>query len=186
MAEQAVIREVVAVFDSREALENAIEDLQSNGFDRTQLSLLASRATVEEQLRHPLTDVREVADDPETPRSEPLERPDVGNVMGVAVGPPAAFAALATAGVIALAGGPLAGIAVGALAAGGGIGALGALLAKTFNDEVVADFEDQIERGGILLWVSLREPEQEAEAREILARHARGEVRAHELAAQAP
>jgi hypothetical protein len=102
--------------------------------------------------------------------------------MGVAVGPPAAFAALATAGVIALAGGPLAGIAVGALAAGGGVGALGALLAKSFNDQVVADFQDQIERGGILLWVSLREPEQEAGAREILARHASGEVRTHEVA----
>ena len=113
MTEQAAIREVVAVFDSREALENAIEDLQSNGFDRTQLSLLASRDTVEEQLQQPLTDVDEVADDSATPRSEPLERPDVGNVMGVAVGPPAAFAALATAGVIALAGGPLAGIARG-------------------------------------------------------------------------
>jgi hypothetical protein len=180
MTEQAAIREMVAVFDSREALENAIEDLQSNGFDRTQLSLLASRDTVEEQLRHPVADVHEVADDPATPRSEPLERPDVGNVMGVAVGPPAAFAALATAGVIALAGGPLAGIAVGALAAGGGVGAL---LAKSFNDQVVADFQDQIERGGILLWVSLRAPEQEAEARGILARHATGEVRVHEVAA---
>ena len=148
MTEQATIREVVAVFDSREALENAIEDLQSNGFDRSQLTLLASRDTVEEQLRQPLDDVHEVADDPATPRSEPLERPDVGNLMGVAVGPPAAFAALATAGVIALAGGPLAGIAVGALAAGGGVGALGALLAKSFNDQVVAEFQDQIEHGG--------------------------------------
>jgi hypothetical protein len=179
MTDQAAIREVMAVFDSREAVENAIEDLQSNGFDRTQLSLLASREVVEEQLRHPLTDVRDVADDPATPRSEPLERPDVGNVMGVAVGPPAAFAALATAGAT---GGPLAGIAVGALAAGGGVGALGALLAKSFNDQVVADFQDQIERGGILLWVSLRDPKQEAEAREILARHATGEVRVHEVA----
>ena len=183
MTEQAAIREVVAVFDSREALENAIEDLQSTGFDRTQLSLLASRETVEEQLQHPLTDVQDVADDPATPRSEPLERPDVGNVMGVAVGPPAAFAALATAGVIALAGGPLAGIAVGALAAGGGVGALGALLAKGFNDQVAAEFRGQIERGGILLWVSLRDPGQEEGARAILARHARGEVRTHDVAA---
>ena len=87
MTQQVAIREVVAVFDSREALENAIEDLQSTGFDRTQLSLLASRETVEEQLQHPLTDVQDVAGDPATPRSEPLERPDVGNVMGVAVGP---------------------------------------------------------------------------------------------------
>jgi hypothetical protein len=47
---------------------------------------------------------------------------------------------------------------------------------------VVAEFQDQIERGGILLWVSLRDPAQEAEALRILARHATGEVRVHEVA----
>jgi hypothetical protein len=175
------IREVIASFDSREALENAVEDLQSNGFDRTQLSLLASRETVEERLHHPLTDVHEVEDDPAAPRSEPLERPDVGNVVGVAVGPPTAFAAMATAGIVALSGGALAGIAIGALAAGGGVAALGAFLAKGFNDRVAADFQEQVERGGILLWVSLRNPEQEDAAREILAQHTESELRVHDV-----
>ena len=182
MTQQGAIREVLALFDSRMAVENAIEDLQSNGFDRTQLSLLASRDTVEEELGHPLGDVHEVEDDPDAPRSEPLERPDVGNVMGVAVGPPTAFAALAAAGVAALSGGAFAGIALAALAAGGGVGALGAYLAKSYNDQVAAEFQEQIERGGILLWVSLRKPEQEATARAILARHSGHEVRAHDIA----
>jgi len=181
MTAHHAIREVIASFASREALENAVEDLQSNGFDRSQLSLLASRETVEEQLHHPLNDVREVEDDPATPRSQPLDRPDVGNVMGVAVGPPTVFAAMATVGVVALSGGALAGIVAGALAAGGGVAALGGYLAKRYNDRIAADFQQQVERGGILLWVSLRSPEQEDEARQILARHARGEVRVHDV-----
>ncbi len=183
MTSGTAIREAVATFDSREALENAIEDLQSNGFDRPQLSLLASSDTVEEKLRHPVSDVHALEDDPNAPRSEPLERPDVGNVMGVAIGPPSAFAALAAAGVTAMTGGAFAGVAVAALAAGGGVAALGGLLAKRHNDEVAADFQQQVERGGILLWVSLRGPEQEARAREILRRHATGEIRVHEIAA---
>jgi hypothetical protein len=181
MTEQTAIREVVAIFGSREALENAIEDLLSTGFDRRQLSLLASRDAVEETLGHPVGDIHTLADDPEAPRSEPLERPDVGNVTGVAVGPPAAFAALAAAGVTAMTGGAFAGVAVAALAAGGGVGALGGLLAKHYTDEVASDFQEQIAHGGILLWVNLREPEQEQRAKEILARHAKEKVRVHEI-----
>jgi hypothetical protein len=181
MTEQTAIREVVAIFGSREALENAIEDLLSNGFDRSQLSLLGSHDTVEETLGHPLGDVHAVAEDPEAPRSEPLERPDVGNVAGVAVGPPAAFAALAAAGITAMTGGAFAGVAVAALAAGGGVGALGAFLAKRYTDEVAGDFEEQVAHGGIVMWVNLREPHQEQRAREILARHAKEKVRVHEV-----
>jgi len=181
MTEQTAIREVVAIFGSREALENAIEDLQSHGFDRSQLSLLASRETVEETLGHPVGDIHTLADDPAAPRSEPLERPDVGNVTGVAVGPPAAFAALAAAGVTAMTGGAFAGVALAALAAGGGVGALGATLAKGYTDDVAEDFEEQIARGGILLWVSLREPGQEQSAGEILQRHAKEKVRTHTI-----
>ena len=183
MTEQTTVREAVAVFGSREALENAIEDLLSNGFDRAQLSLLASRESVEETLGHPVGDIHALADDPETPRSEALERSDVGNVMGVAVGPPTAFAAMAAAGVTALTGGAFAGVALAALAAGGGVGALGAVLAKSYNDDVVDDFKDQLERGGILLWASLRDEEQERCAREILSRHAKERVRVHEVKA---
>jgi hypothetical protein len=183
MTEPTAIREVVAIFGSREALENAIEDLLSNGFDRTQLSLLADQEVVEETLGHPVGDVHTLADDPEAPRSEPLERPDVGNVAGVAVGSPAAFAALAAAGIVAMTGGAFAGVAVAALAAGGGVGALGAFLAKRYTDEVAHDFEEQIAHGGIVMWVNLREPAQEQRAREILTRHSKEKVWLHEVAA---
>ncbi len=183
MTEVTAIREVVAVFETRVALENAIEDLMSNGFDRSQLSLLASSEAVEDKLGHRVDDIGAMADDPTVPRTEPLERSDVGNAMGVAVGPPAAFAALAAAGITAMTGGAFAGVALAALAAGGGVGAIGAMLAKRFNDEVVLDFEEQVAHGGILMWVSVRMPEQEQRAREILARHAKERVRSHEIEA---
>jgi hypothetical protein len=183
MTEPTAIREMVAAFDSREALENAIEDLQSHGFDRSQLSLLASRATVEDELRHPLDDTHALEADPDAPRSEPLAKTDVGNVAGVTVGAPAAFAALTAAGAAAALTGGAAGIAIAALAAGGGVGALGGFLAKKYNDHVAADLQAQVEHGGILLWVSLRDPAQEEKARRLLARHASGEVRVHDIAA---
>lgn len=183
MAEKAMIYEVVAVFDSREAVENAIEELQSNGFGRRQLSLLASPETVAQKLGHAQGDVRELADDPEAPRQAPVEAADQGDMMGLLVGTPAAIAGLAAAAVTALSGGALAGIAVAALAGTGGGAALGGVLAKLFSDRVAAYFEEQLAKGGILLWVSLAHPEREATAREILSRHASGEVRSHTIAA---
>ena len=182
MTEPTTIREVVAAFDGREALDNAIEDLQSHGFDRSQLSLLASRSTVEEQLHHHLEDTHELEDDPAAPRSEPLARDDVNNVTRVAVAAPSAFAALTAASAAAALTAGTGGIAIAAIAAGGGIGALGAFLAKKYNDYVAADLQTQVEHGGILLWVSVRDHRQEEQARRLLARHAKGEIRAHDIA----
>ena len=183
MTEPTTIREMVAAFDSREALDNAIEDLQSHGFDRSQLSLLASRSTVEEQLRHRVHDTHELEEDPAAPRSEPLARDDVNNAARVAVAAPTAFAALTAAGAAAALTAGTAGIAIAALAAGGGVGALGGFLAKKYEDHVAADLQTQVEHGGILLWVTVRNPGQEEEARRVLARHARGEIHAHDIAA---
>jgi len=120
MTEPTMIREMVAAFDSRQALDHAIEDLQSHGFDRSQLSLLASRSTVEQQLRYRLDDTHALKDDPNAPRTEPLARDDVNNAAAVAIGTPAALAALIAGGAAAALTGGVAGIAIAALAAGGG------------------------------------------------------------------
>jgi hypothetical protein len=183
MTEPTMIREMVAAFDSRQALDHAIEDLQSHGFDRSQLSLLASQSTVEQQLRHRPHDTHALKDDPNAPRTEPLARDDVNNAAAVAIGTPAALAALIAGGAAAALTGGVAGIAIAALAAGGGVGALGGFLATKYDQNVAADLQAQVERGGILLWVQVRDPGQEDEARRLLARHAQGEIRAHDIAA---
>jgi hypothetical protein len=183
MTEPTMIREMVAAFDSREALDQAIEELQSHGFDRSQLSLLASRSTVEEQLRHRLEDTHELEEEPNAPRTQPVARDDVNNAAAVAIGTPAALAALIAGGAAAALTGGVAGIAIAALAAGGGVGALGGYLAKKYDDHFAADLQAQVERGGILLWVQVRDPAQEDEARTLLAHHAKGEIRAHDIAA---
>ncbi len=49
-----MIREAVAVFDDAEALQAAIDELESSGFDRAEISLLAGAKSVEEKLGHTL------------------------------------------------------------------------------------------------------------------------------------
>jgi len=62
------IREVVAVFDSVDDLDEAVYALQTRGFDRAAFSLLAGEAAVAEKLGHRYRQVREVEDDPKAPR----------------------------------------------------------------------------------------------------------------------
>ena len=103
--------------------------------------------------------------------------------MGVAVGPPAAFAALAAAGVTAMTGGAFAGVAVAAWPQAAVWRRSAACWPSACTDDVAADFQQQVERGGILLWTSLRGPEQEARALEFLRRHAAGDIHVHEIPA---
>ncbi|MEP6828796.1 MAG: hypothetical protein ABI963_00525, partial [Rhizomicrobium sp.] len=56
------IQEVVAVFDDSKALDDAVDRLETRGFDRAAFSLLANEASVAEKLGHRYQRVEEVAD----------------------------------------------------------------------------------------------------------------------------
>jgi len=51
-AETNEIREAVGVFQTAPQLEAAIEELEENGFDRAEISLLASDDAVRQKLGH--------------------------------------------------------------------------------------------------------------------------------------
>ena len=56
------IREAVAYFDASTDLEEAIDELLSSGFDRAEISLLATERAVEDQLGHRYHKVAELED----------------------------------------------------------------------------------------------------------------------------
>ena len=63
-------REVVGVFQSLDQLQAAIDDLMISGFDRAQISLLASEDAVSEKLGREYLLVSKPEDNPDTPRTE--------------------------------------------------------------------------------------------------------------------
>ena len=69
----ATVREAVAVFDDPNRLESAVSDLQSNGIDRSNLSLLAHPSLAG---RLPARS-QDVADDPATPRESAVTDTDI-------------------------------------------------------------------------------------------------------------
>jgi hypothetical protein len=171
----ATVREAVAVFDDPDRLENAMSDLQSNGIDRSNLSLLAHPSLSE---RLPARS-RDVADDPATPRESAVTDTDIrqGRVLGTSLA--AAIAALAAAGFTVATGG-VAAATVAAAAAAGGVGAVGALLGRGIGEDQEAFLDAQLARGGVLLWVRTPDADAERRALGVLRRHS-AHVYLHDL-----
>jgi len=173
----ATIREAVAVFDDPAKLESAVSELQSNGVDRADLSLLAHPSLAES----PPGNSRRLADDPGTPRESAITDTDLrqGRVLGTSLA--AAVAALAGAGFTVASGGVAAAM-VAAAAAAGSVGAVGALVGRRLGEEQESFLDAQLASGGVLLWVRTPDAGSERRALEVLRRHS-AHVHLHDLPA---
>lgn len=148
--------------------------LETLGFDRAAFSLLAEEATVERKLGHRYQRVAEMEDEPAAPRETFFTKVSrLEGEYGLAVGL-ASIGALALAGI----GGPLP-----TLAAAGGGAALGAVLGRMMHRHHARRVEEQLARGGLLLWVNVRDAGQERTALDTLRGHSAHDVHVHELAA---
>ncbi len=175
------VREAVGVFRDVGQMETALDELQESGFDRSEISLLANEDTVEARLGHHYEKASDAADDPDAPRVAYVSKESLGAAEGALIGAPLYVAAITSAGIALAVGGPIA-VAVAAAAVGGGAGALaGVALAGLVDRKYANEIEKQLEHGGVLVWVDLRSPEQEAKATEILTKYGAAEVHVHEL-----
>jgi hypothetical protein len=179
--ESGAVREAVGIFSHSEKLQDAIDELLSSGFDRADLSLLASEHVVEEKLSHRYEKVSTLEDDPTVPRASYVSTEAIGDSEGAVIGVLMYVGAMAAAGAILVSGGTLAaGIAAMALAGGAG-GLIGSILAKWIGDCHARYLQEQIDRGGLLLWVRTWNIEDEQRAVEILTKHSGRDVHLHTL-----
>jgi len=179
------IREAVGVFKTVENFQHAIDELESSGFDRAELSVLAFEETFDEKLGDRYSKIEKFEDDPEAPRRPYTSEAAIGNAKGVLTGVPAYIAGVATVGVVVASGGTAAAALAGAALAGGAGGAAGALLAKTLGDREREILEKQLEQGGLLLWVRTRTKEHEKRATDILGKNSAEDVHVHSFPARA-
>lgn len=177
----AVIREAVGVFKTADALQDAIDDLMSAGFDRAELSLLASEHAVDEKLGHKYRKVAELEDDPAVPRTCYVSTESVGDAEGALIGAPLYVAAVAGAGAVVASGGTLAAALAAATLAGGAGALVGTILAKIVGDHHAEHLREQLAHGGLLLWVRTRDAAHEMRAVEILKKHSGQDVHVHSI-----
>lgn len=175
------IREAVAVFPDAASLEDAIYELRSSGFDRPEISLLAAQGTVDEKLDHIYERVGELEDDPSVPRTAYISTESRGDAEGGLIGGLMYIGAVTVAGAVVASGGTLA-AAIAAAAVAGGVGAgIGSALALWVEQHHADYLQDQLDHGGLLLWVRTRDRAREARAVDILRRHAGKDVHVHDM-----
>lgn len=177
------VREAVAVFDTEEALNDAIDELLISGFGRADLSLLANEAAVTEKLGSSYQKVAELEDKPGVPSVAYISPELIGDAEGAVIGALMYVGAGVLMGPIALAGGGIASILGGAVIGGSVGGAIGTVLAIAIGIEHADHIEEQLKHGGLLLWVRLWNLDHQERALEILSRHSGRDVHVHKFPA---
>jgi hypothetical protein len=180
-----IMREAVAAFDDPEALKAAVSELQGNGFDRADISFLARDGLMTGHVEAQYRDATAVEDDPAAPREAVVDETDIRQRRTLEVSMAATAAAFAAAGFTVMSGGTALVAAGAAAAAIGGVGGLGELIGKRWGSAQRTFLSEQLERGGILVWVRTRDGAAEMRACDILRRHAGHDVHVHEVPAGA-
>lgn len=173
-------REVVAIFHTAADLQAAIDDLLSAGFDRAELSLLASAQTVEKKLGHAYRKTNDIADHPDIPRSAYVSTEAIGGAEGGLIGGLVYVGAIVAAGAVVVSEGPLAAAFAAAVVAGGAGGFIGSLLARVVGHHHAKYLQEQLDKGGLLLWVHARDADHEVRSIVILRTHCGDNVHARE------
>jgi hypothetical protein len=175
------VREAVGVFHRPEDLQGAIDQLLSSGFHRAEVSLLASEPAVEEKFGHRYRKATALADDPAVPRTAYVSTEAIGDAEGGLISGLMYVGAVVAAGSVVASGGTIAAVIAAAALAGGTGGLIGSVLAKWVGDRHAHHLQEQIERGGLLLWVRTRDLEKEERAVDVLRKHSGGDVHVHSL-----
>lgn len=180
-ASRGMVREAVGIFDTPNALTAVVDDLVLAGFAHHELSLMASDEVVRQKLGPVMDRVEDAKDNPDMPRQNYVAPEDLGNAQGIAISVPAYVGAIIATGAVLASGGTALAAAVAAAAAGGGAGALGAVMARWLGHKRETMLRQHLDKGGILLWVNLRDPGREYMAMEILGRHTSHPVEVHDI-----
>jgi len=173
------IPEAVGVFDSFEDLQKAFYDLRMVGFSRYDISLLGKQEVLQEKLGKAYWRASELEDNPEAPRAAFVSEEAMGELEGGIVGgffflgSYVAMAAMLTAASTLAA--SIAAIAIGGVPAA----VIGTLLARRVGKHHKEYYTTQIEHGGILLWVRVKDKEREDVALKIMKEHSGRDVHVH-------
>lgn len=179
IASPKMCNEAVGVFHHWADLQAAVDELLHNGFDRSEISMLAGEKVVEGKLGHVYERVNELEDDPNAPRIAFVGRDSLTEGKASAIGALGYVGAVAAVGAVVASGGALAWVLLAAAAGGGGGAAVGSLLARTMGRGRAKDIEAQINKGGLLLWVRTCSTDREGRASEILKKHGAADVHVH-------
>ena len=175
------IREAVGVFDDIGAIHDCVEDLQSHGFDRSDITMLSRPQVVGDKTMLPIQDTLQTEDSPTALRGPVVEPESVGDAQGALLGVPIYILTLCGAGFSAAMGLDTSMLITTAGLAGVLGATIGLVLVRLLKNRQDGYYKQQLEHGGIPLWVHIRDQEHEKRAIEILMQNRAKDVHLHDL-----
>jgi hypothetical protein len=174
--------EVVALFYDEDELHDVVQELQTVGFDRAEISVMPSRNVVERIIGHELRTVIEVADNPDVPRAVPIDRGSLLVAQGALVAGPLYVAGSGAVIHFAANGADLTTVTMAGIAGGALGAALGIFTTILMRRRRRRQIEYMLGHGGLVLWVNTLDKKREERARMTLARHPARDVTCHSIA----
>jgi hypothetical protein len=181
--DKTAVTEAVAVFHDVSELDAAVEELRAAGFDKDDISLLATEQAVNRKLGHRYERVEELEDDPAAPRVAYRTRASLGESEDRLIGSLTYLPAVVAAGTVVASAGVVAAAVTGTAIAGA---LLGTVLSHWLDKSHAEHLQEQLDRGGLLLWVRTPDPETQQRALAILTRHSAHDVHIHRLPGKGP
>ncbi|MGH1482730.1 MAG: hypothetical protein ACRBM6_29145 [Geminicoccales bacterium] len=173
--------EAVAVFHDAAKLDTAVEALKKAGFKSDALSLLASEHAVEKKLGHRYERVEELEDSEEAPRVAYRTQADLDDSEGTIIGSLTFLPAAIAAGTVVASAGVVAAAVTGTAIAGA---LIGTVLTRWLDHKHADLLQEQLEHGGLLLWVNTPTEAERDSAVRILMDHGGTDVHVHDFAEQ--
>jgi len=174
-------REVVGVFSDSYTLDSAVEELVNSGFDLGDISLLAGEDAIIDKLGHKYDKVEAAEDDPVAPRVAYVPKDAFSRKEIALTGALVYVGATLAAGAALASGGALAMLLASGLVGAEFGGLVGAVLGEVMEDRHAHYLREQLDHGGLLLWVKAPSPELEERAKQVLAKHSGRDVHAHDM-----
>ncbi len=170
-------KEAVGIFQNQQDMDEAIADLEAAMFPRHNISVIGSKARMEERFGSETLSPELLEDNPRAPKDASIRPEEKTIASTVIVGVPAFFGGCAAALMVNPA---TSLVLVTAVVFGSVVGAAigGSVLfgIKTYLDNRV---QEQIKEGGLVLWVKTFKPEQERQAKAIMKDHGAQDVHFH-------
>ena len=173
--------EAVAVFHDAAKLDAAVEALKKAGFKNDAISLLASEHAVEKKLGHRYERVEELEDSEEAPRVAYRTQADLDDSEGTIIGSLTFLPAVIAAGTVVASAGVIAAAVTGTAIAGA---LIGTVLTRWLDHKHADLIQEQLEHGGLLLWVNTPTEAERDSAVRILLDYGGTDVHIHDFAEQ--
>ena len=180
MAATTTLREAVGLFHDAAALRSAADALMLNGFDRADLSILASESAISRKLQTAYT-TAQLEDDPQVPTVAYFSGDSLTEAKAAIIGAPFFVGAVSASGAIIANGGSLTKALLAAIVAGGLAAGLGAFAAHWLTRHHDTYLDRQLRLGGLLLWVRIVDADHEARASRILKEGGADHVHVHDV-----